>query len=261
VCSCKEKCETHKVWMLPCNEVNLSIKDALQGVGYRVSDFNQIAVTGGRYRDLSAEVEGIPIIKVSEVEAIGRGGLRLACLDQALVVSAGSGTAIVAASKEGSRHVTGSAVGGGTLQGLSELLLGTRDAVSIDHLAASGDANQVDLTIEEAIGGTIGGLPADANAVNFGKQADLLTSATRADIAAGLIRLVAQVIAVIAINAAGAVGTDDIVFTGHLIDLPQVRRELHTTAGYYNQQFILPDNPGTGTVQGALYWAFNPTEV
>jgi type II pantothenate kinase len=159
------------------------------------------------------------------------------------------------------RQVTGSAVGGGTLQGFGELLLGTRDAVNIDRLAASGDANKVDLTLREAIGGTVGGLPVDANAVNFGKQADLLASATRADIAAGLVRLVAQVIAVIAINAAGAAGIDDIVFTGHLIDLPQVRRELHTTAGYYNQQFILPDNPGTGTVQGALSWAFSPTEV
>jgi type II pantothenate kinase len=247
--------------MLQSSEVNMSIKTALKGAGYRVSDFDQVAITGGRYRDLLTEVEGVPLIKVPEVEAIGRGGLRLTSLDHALVISAGTGTAIVAASMEGSRQVTGSAVGGGTLQGFGELLLGTRDAVNIDRLAASGDANKVDLTLREAIGGTVGGLPVDANAVNFGKQADLLASATRADIAAGLVRLVAQVIAVIAINAAGAAGIDDIVFTGHLIDLPQVRRELHTTAGYYNQQFILPDNPGTGTVQGALSWAFSPTEV
>jgi type II pantothenate kinase len=247
--------------MLPGSEVNMSIKTALQGAGYRVSDFDQIAVTGGRYRELQTEVEGVPLIKVPEVEAIGRGGLCLASLDNALVVSAGSGTAIVAASMEGSRHVTGSAVGGGTLQGLGELLLGTRNAVSIDRLAASGDANQVDLTLGEAISGTVGGLPIDANAVNFGKQTDKLTRATRADIAAGLIRLVAQVIAVIAINAAGAAGMDDIVFTGHLIDLLQVRRELHTTAGYYNLQFTLPDNPGTGTVHGTCSWAFSQTEV
>lgn len=239
----------------------MSIRTALQGAGYCVNDFDQIAITGGRYRDLLTEAEGIPLIKVPEVEAIGRGGLCLASLDQALVISAGTGTAIVAASMEGSRHVTGSAVGGGTLQGLGALLLGTHDAVSIDHLATSGDANQVDLTLGEAIGGTVGGLPVDANAVNFGKRADLLANATRADIAAGLVRLIAQVIAVIAINAAKATGIDDIVFTGRLVDLSQVRRELHTTAGYYDQQFILPDNPGTGTVQGALSWAFSSTEV
>jgi type II pantothenate kinase len=239
----------------------MDVNTALQGAGYKVSDFDQIAVTGGRYRELGGEVDGVPLVKVPEVEAIGRGGLVLAGLDQALVVSGGTGTAMVAARMDGSQHVTGSAVGGGTLQGFGALLLGTNDALHIDGLAADGDANQVDLTLEEAIGGTVGGLPADANAVNFGKPPDLLANAAREDIAAGLVRLVAQVIAVIAINAASAAGMEAIIFTGHLIDLPQVRHELHVTAGYYGREFILPDHPGRGTVQGALSWAFNPSEV
>lgn len=247
--------------MLPESDVNMSVKNALQGAGYHVSDFHQIAVTGGRYRELGAEVDGVPLVKVPEVEAIGRGGLVLAGLDQALVVSAGTGTAMVAARMGGSHHVTGSAVGGGTLQGFGALLLGTSDALSLDRLGADGDANQVDLTLEEAIGGTVGGLPPDANAVNFGKPPNLLASASHADIAAGLVRLVAQVIAVIAINAANATGMEAIVFTGHLIDLPQVRRELNLTAGFYGREFILPDHPGRGTVQGALSWAFNPSQV
>jgi type II pantothenate kinase len=261
VCTGKEKCKFHKVWMLPGTDVNMSIKTALQSAGYDISDFDQIAVTGGRYRELQKDVAGTPIIKVSEIEAIGRGGLLLTRLDTALVISAGTGTAMVSASMDGSRHVTGSAVGGGTLQGLGKLLLGTSDAVRINRWAARGDANQVDLTLKEAIGGTIGLLPAEANAVNFGKPPDLLTIASQQDIAAGLVRMVAQVIAVIAINAADAAGMEHIVFTGHLIDLSQVRLELKNTAGFYDQQFILPENPGSGTVKGTLSWAFHQIEV
>ena len=192
----------------------MNVEAALQGAGYTITDFEQIAVTGGRYRDLPGHVNGIPLVKVPEVHAIGRGGLLLSQRGQALVVSAGSGTAMVAAEPGGSHHVTGSAVGGGTLLGLGQLLLGTNDAEKIDQYAAGGDANRVDLTLEDAIGGTVGSLPADANAVNFGKLADMSTTASRADTAAGLVRLIAQVIAVIAINAASAAGMKDIVFIG-----------------------------------------------
>ena len=52
------------------------------------------------------------------MRAIGRGGLALAHLESALVTSAGSGTACVAATMAGSHHVTGTGVGGGTLVGL-----------------------------------------------------------------------------------------------------------------------------------------------
>ena len=240
--------------MLPGSDVNMSIKTALQAAGYRVSDFEKIAVTGGRYRDLQTEVEGVPLIKVPEIEAIGRGGFHLANLDHALVVSAGTGTAMVAASMEGSRHLTGSAVGGGTLIGLSQLLLGTSDAVSIDRLAASGDANQVDLTLKEAIGGTVGRLPIDANAVNFGKPKDTLTLALQRGHRCWTYQAGSTGNRRHRHQCCRICGFDDIVFTGHLIDLPQVRRELHTTAGYYNQHFILPDNPGTAVpVQGRLF--------
>jgi type II pantothenate kinase len=109
--------------------------------------------------------------------------------------------------------VTGSAVGGGTLLGLSKLILGTGNADEIDRLALSGDANAVDIMMDEAVGGEVGKLPANANAVNLGKLIDA-GEFSREDIAAGLVRLVAQVIAVIAINAADAAGLEDIILSG-----------------------------------------------
>ena len=224
----------------------------------RFGPLERAAVTGGQYRLLPDQVGGTRLVKISEVAAIGRGGLYLSGLEEALVVSGGSGIAMVAARGRTAAHVTGSAVGGGTLQGLGRLLLGETDPLEIDRLALQGDANHVDLTLVEAVGAAVGRLPLNANAVNFGRVAQAgvspLTAALPAprDVAAGLVRLVGQVIAVIAINAAHAEGLENIVVTGHLVDLLSVRQVLDEVAGFYGAKIIIPPNPGTGTAMGAL---------
>ena len=240
------------------------VQRVFQVMGVAVRDVNVLCVTGGQAHLLPDAFEQARIVKVSEVAAIGRGGLALAELDEALIVSAGSGTAMIAARKRGAEcsHVTGSAVGGGTLQGLARLLIGTTDPHEIHALAEQGDSNQVDLTLLEATGGVIGSLPADANAVNFGKLSSVETrpeqgsgsvaSLQRADLAAGLVCLVGQVIAVIAINAARAERLKHIVVIGHLADLPSVCKVLKTVAGYYHTAIQIAPTPGYGTVLGAL---------
>ncbi len=212
----------------------------------------RVAVTGGQYRTLPPRLDEIDLVKVNEVTAIGRGGLTLGGLDQALVASAGSGTAMVAARRTAITHVTGSAVGGGTMQGLGRLLLGTADPLEIDRLALQGDANQADLTLVETVGGAVGRLPVDANAVNFGRLASKAMDLSKPDVAAALVRLVGQVIAVIAINAAHAEGLETVVVTGHLVDPLAVRKVLNEVAGYYEADIRVPPQPGSGTALGAL---------
>ena len=233
------------------------LRRVLETSGQKIGDFQRLIVTGGQHRHLPGQIDGVPVSGVGEVTAIGRGGLTLAGLPEALVVSAGSGTAMVAARAEEIHHATGSAVGGGTLQGLGKLLLGTSDALEIDALAAQGNSNAVDLTLLEATGGILGRLPADANAVNFGRVArksneDPSWCPAREDVAAGLVLMIGQVIAVIAINAARAEGLSKIVVVGHLVDLPTVRKVLATVAGYYQASIIVPDTPGIATAIGAL---------
>jgi type II pantothenate kinase len=211
----------------------------------------RIGVTGGRYRQLPDDVDGRRIRKVDEMCAVGFGGLTLAGVDRALVVSAGTGTAMVNASWTGCQHVTGSAVGGGTLLGLARVILGTADVDEINALALRGDASAVDVTLTEAVGGEIGRLPADANAVNLGKLAGM-ASPKREDLAAGLVRLVAQVISVIAINAARAESLTATVMLGHLMDLEAVRREVDLVGRFYDWSFTVPDTPGFGTALGVL---------
>jgi len=239
--------------MLPNKEkepVN-QVRQALQ----RIEDFLEpgmtIGITGGRYRALPSEIDGYKVRKIDEILALGLGGLTLSGLERGLVVSAGTGVAIVAAEGGKAEHVTGSAVGGGTLLGLSRIILGTDDVDEIDRLALAGDAAAVDIMLSEAVGGEVGRLPAKANAVNLGKL-DRENDFSRENLAAGLVRLVAQVIAVIAINASDAAGMKDIILVGHLMDLESIRDETDLVGEFYNRNFVIPENPGFGTVMGVL---------
>jgi type II pantothenate kinase len=227
------------------------VRGALEVVEADLSPGMILGVSGGRYRDLPDELDGFRIQKVDEMQALGLGGLALADAESGLVVSAGTGTAMVAARGEWVSHVTGSAVGGGTLLGLSKLILGTVDVVEVNRLALSGDAAAVDVMLNEAVGGEIGRLPGDANAVNLGKLVRDVDF-TREDLAAGLVRLAAQVIAVIAINAADAEELDEIVMIGHLMDLESVQREVRLVGEFYDRDFTIPENPGFGTAMGVL---------
>ena len=227
------------------------LRQALSEVAHQLDFDIIIGVTGGRYRDLPEEVDGFRIRKVDEMLALGLGGLALSKRDSGLVVSAGTGAAMVSARYGEVAHVTGSAVGGGTLLGLSKLILGTDDVAEIDRMALSGDASAVDIMLSEAVGGEVGRLPAKANAVNLGKL-DRENGFSRENLAAGLVRLVAQVIAVIAINAANSADLSEIIMVGHLMDLESFRREINLVGEFYDRMFTVPENPGFGTVSGVL---------
>jgi type II pantothenate kinase len=235
----------------PGGEASVQLRYALDAVESDLIPGMTIGVTGGRYRDLPEVLDGYQIRKIDEMLALGLGGLRLAGLNKGLVVSAGTGAAMVSARKDEIKHVTGSAVGGGTLLGLARLILGTSDVFEIDQLALNGDASAVDIMLTEAVGGEIGRLPANANAVNLGKL-EKPDGFSRENLAAGLVRLVAQVIAVIAINAANAADLADIIMVGHLMDLKSIRNEIDLVGEFYDQSFIVPESPGFGTAIGVI---------
>lgn len=247
-----------------------TVRAILASGGLALERVTQLAVTGGRHRALPATLGTIPLVSVNEVTAIGRGGQALAAgllaehgySDHALgsalgsvptlVVSAGSGTAVISARGDACRHITGTGVGGGTLLGLGRLLLNTTDAMTIDALAMAGDPNGADLSLQDVVLGPIGTLPPDATAVNFGKIARATHEATRPDLAAALVTLVGQVIAITAINAARAERLEHVVVIGHLTDMPSFRAVLDRVGDYYGTQLLLPEQAGFGTATGAL---------
>lgn len=264
------------------------LEHALAAGGLEAAQLSAIATTGGLHRTLPDRFGGVPVHKVGEAEAIGRGGLALAGmaaprelepraatpreleprtatprtepptatpreLVRALVVSAGTGTAMIAARDGSFEHVTGSAVGGGTLLGLGRLLLGTADPLEIARLAKAGDSGGVDSTLADAIGGGIGHLPASATAVNFGRVATSDRPPSREDLAAGLFTIVGQVIGVIALNAAKAHGLERIVIVGHLPDLEPLQEALERVWQFYliEPRPLIPPYSGWATALGA----------
>jgi type II pantothenate kinase len=216
-------------------------------------DVSAIFVTGGHSRHLPATLDGTPLTHVGEAEAIGRGGLRAANVPEALVVSLGTGTAMVLARGTKTTHLGGSAVGGGTLIGLGQLLLGTDDPRSLADLAVQGDLTRVDLTVGDIIGSGIGRVPADFAAAHFGKIARAATPPTRADIAAGLCNLIGQAIATTILPTATVCQQSVVVLTGNLINVAAVRAALEAVdrlgAG---ERFRVPPYPGFATALGAF---------
>lgn len=234
------------------------VGEILEHGGVQIGDLERLAVTGGRHRALPQTIGACDVVPVGELTAIGRGGQALGEKmgvrhgAPILVVSAGSGTAVVAARGNQYTHITGSGVGGGTLLGLGRLLLHTVEPGEIDQLATKGDPNGADLALRDVISGPIGSLPADATAVNFGRLARHDLAVCREDLAAALVTLVGQVIAVTAINAARAQQLDHVVVIGHLTDMPSVRRVLDQVGDYYGMRLTLPPNSGYATAVGAL---------
>jgi type II pantothenate kinase len=239
------------------------VRTILAAGGVDLASLQRLAVTGGQHKLLPERIDGCPLVAVNEVTAIGRGGQALAGLsveDNAslLVVSAGSGTAVVAAQGDRYAHVTGTAVGGGTLLGLSRLLLHTVDHDEIDALARQGNPNGADLSLGDVIIGPIGNLPADATASNFGRLAREDVAVSREDLAAALVTMVGQTIALIAINAArtqaAKCGLDTVraVVIGHLIDMLSMRSVVEQVEELYGVPIVLPVDSGYGTALGAL---------
>ncbi|MBC7840830.1 MAG: Fumble domain-containing protein [Gemmatimonadaceae bacterium] len=237
------------------------VRDVLSAGDVSLATLPRIAVTGGRHKILPTLLGECVVVPVPEVTAIGRGGQALGFPDESnpttpmLVVSAGSGTAVISARGTEYAHITGTGVGGGTLLGLGRLLLGTTEVTLIDAMAMRGDPNGVDLALRDVVSGPIGSLPPDATAVNFGRLARQETLARPDDLAAALMTLVGQVIAITAINAARAERVERVVLIGHMADMPSFRRVIAQVGEYYGMHVLVPEHAGYGTALGALLHA------
>jgi type II pantothenate kinase len=205
-------------------------------------DVTVIAVSGGGARSVEETLLGIPVAKVDEIKAIGVGGLALSGKKQALIVSMGTGTALVAAYKEGRRvvHIGGTGVGGGTLQGLSMRLLHTYNFENIEKMAAAGDASKVDLTVADIAGGPVGIVSGKATASNFGR---LSTDANENDVAAAIFNMVSQVIGAIVAFAAKAYGLEkDVVLVGRLAGNNLITKSIGDVADMFHIRLHIPEN-------------------
>ena len=217
-----------------------------------LSDIKKIIMTGVGSSFADKPIYGLPCEKAGEFECVGRGGLYLSGLDEAIVISLGTGTALVYAKRDGdvvtTEYLGGTGVGGGTLVGLSKKLLGMESIDHIEELAKSGDLSNIDLKISDISSKGSLFLSSNMTASNFGKLSDI---ASGGDIALGVINMIYEVAAMLGIFAARNKGIKNIVLTGNLSHLEQAKPTFETLNGYFDMNFIIPENSRFATAIGA----------
>ena len=215
-----------------------------------LSDISKVMITGVGSSFVSRPIYSLPCEIVPEFRCIGFGGLFLSGLDRAIVVSMGTGTALVHA-KRGfePKHLGGTGVGGGTLIGLSKKLLGMDTVEHIEALAETGDLSKIDLKIDDISKVSITpNLTERMTASNFGNISDI---ANKSDIAIGIINMVFETIAMVSRFAAQGHGIKDIVLTGNLTAMKQAPEMFSSLNTMFDLNFIIPDKSQFGPVIGA----------
>lgn len=213
-----------------------------------LSDVSRIVVTGVGSSFINENIYGIPTEKADELVSVGKGGLYLSQLNKAVVVSLGTGTAFVNATKDSVSHMGGTGVGGGTVLGLSSKLLNVRSFDSIIDLADQGNLSQVDLTIGDISKVDVSNMSAHTTASNFGKISD---TATNGDIAVGILNMVFQTVGLMAVFNAKIANTNDVVVCGRLAQTPHCREILDGIHALHGVNFIIPENAEFATALGA----------
>lgn len=222
-----------------------------------LSDIRRVMMTGVGSSHMNGDIYDLDCRAVPEFSGVGLGGLYLSGLEEAIIVSMGTGTALVYAKRQADgktdiKYLGGTGVGGGTLLGLTKKMLGVDTVEHIEKLCEGGDLSKIDLTIRD-ISKQHDQFPIGANltAANFGKLSDMATSE---DIALGLCNMVAETIAMIAVFAARGHGIKNIVLTGNLTNIAPIRAVFEGLGDSFGVNFIIPENAQFGTVIGAALY-------
>lgn len=217
-----------------------------------ISDISKIMVTGVGSTYISEPLYNIPSERISEFKSLGLGGLYLSGLPKTLVISMGTGTALVYAEKgKKPLHLGGTGVGGGTLIGLSKQLLGMDTVDHISDLAKNGNLRKVDLKVGDMTGKeslTDDKYSGTMTASNFGNISDL---ADKSDMALAIINMVFETIAMVSIFAARSYNIKDMVLTGNLTSVSQAPEFFKNINEMFDVNFIMPTYAQFATAIGA----------
>ncbi|GAQ19071.1 type II pantothenate kinase [Oceanobacillus picturae] len=170
-----------------------------------------------------------------------------------IVVSIGTGTSFYHVTPQSFQRLFGSGIGGGTLIGLGSLL--SNKETNFSSLVASaenGDEKESDLLIRDIYAPGPAPLMGDLTAANFGK-AHLNQEATSHDHMASLVRLLAETILLLSIQAAQAHHTKSLVFIGSTLeDNPPLKRRLKMFEESFDYQAIFLEKGAHAGAIGAM---------
>lgn len=220
----------------------------------QMSDVDHVMLTGVGAAYISKPVYGLPTAKAGEFVADGLGACHESGKDRIIVVSMGTGTSLVRCDGDKIEHIGGIGIGGGTLQGLSRLLLKTDDIRTVSEMAVRGNISSINLRIGDISARPLPGLPMSAVASLFGNAR---SDASREDIAIGLIWTVLQSVGQSAVLASIGSNIREYVMIGNLTLLPQCRVVFPPIEKLYGVKFIIPEYSEFCTAIGAALCHFD----
>lgn len=226
--------------------------------GITLSEIEMVMLTGVGSAYIDQPLYGLPTAKADEFMANGLGARYAIPQENLIVVSMGTGTSFVKVEGQQIRHIGGLGVGGGTLLGLSRLLLKTQDIHLIAEMAQKGTLTNIDLQIQDICNRPLPDLPLDATASNFGKADG---NASPEDIASGIIHMVLQSIGQAAFLASLNSSIKDFVLIGNLTQLPQCKEVFPKMEKMYGVRFLIPKYSECRTAIGAALTYINRSTI
>ena len=214
----------------------------------QIDEVEHVMITGVGAAYIKNDVYGVATSRCDEFVADALGARYESHIDHAIVVSMGTGTSFVMCNGNDMHHIGGIGIGGGTLQGLSRIMLNTSDIKTVSALAMQGDIRHINLQIGDISAQPLPGLPMEATASIFARAQN---DASKEDIACGIILMVLQSIGSAAVLAAQGTDCRDMVLIGNLTLLPQCKDVFPALEKLYHVRFHIPKYSQFCTAIGA----------
>jgi len=228
-----------------------------------------VGLTGCGASDMAGRLS-VPIERHVEFDAWGAGASALLEQDDLhpmdepyALVSVGTGSSVLRVHRREVSRLGGSALGGGTVVGLGTALTGCESFEELAGLAESGSRSRIDLLVRDIYAPGEIAIPGEACASAFGKLARWLGNPNeprsdegemdRGDLAAAVMGLVGENVALIVCGLAAAHDLETVVYAGSTLrSNPSLAAiTLGVTAALGRRPLLLPEGGHAGAV-GAL---------
>ncbi len=207
-----------------------------------------ITVTGIGSLGAPDAIMDIPVRSRDEFSCIGRGALFLTGLSEAVIISMGTGTALVRARGLEVTHLGGSGVGGGMLLGLCRHFYKLADFDEIMDIAGRGDLGRVDLQISHLTGGGYGGMGENITVANLARMAP---EARREDVVLGIINMILETVGMMGAMACRCGGWGTVAVSGAMTRVRQSGRMFERLQELTGIRFVVAADPVYATAVGA----------
>lgn len=203
--------------------------------------------TRGNKKAMEDAFLGTKVRQADELKALVNGAMYLSKKKTGLVVSLGTGTVIL----NNGKHLGGTAVGGGMIQGLCELLIGTNDLYEIGNLSRQGNITKTATLIKQLYPRGIGGLNPNEIASYFSK----VHYPNRGDIALAIMVMVGETIGSLVGMFAKASKAKNVIMVGNLSKVKQVTSMIEKRAKRIagkSLKFTVPRNAEYAVAVGCM---------